>query len=844
MTEIGEFGDSDTYAIMRGFSSPFGGDAGLPIMRFSFLNKWSSNRLDPRLRRKASGDARPFMTRGPSWGQVHYRVANVGIESPTQHAESVRCRHCCRHPNGRQKGQRTNETCRQEWRHGTQESVRHIARTIRKFSLKQLIGIFTCGLLTSLFLRPADGSDLSALAALNAVSGYEQQALDYVRTRVGGQQEIDNTGSLTVRFGTGQPHTLLVAGLDEPGYLVSRIDQEGYLRVHRLADPAPHYGFDEFFVGQPVLVRTRAGKTVPGVVATRSAHFGSQRPYSSTIDPRELFIDIGASSKQEVGTAGIDLLNPVTLEKRFFALGKSGSVTAPWVSARAGGAILLQLAAAMRASPPESAVTLAFVSQQFFYNRGLVRVLKRVSADRVVVIRPGGDTDSLVSPVAGWTSQLADSLVERARALGLTLRLDRSQPLSFGPFGSENVWPNPERSVLLTLGVENAGTPVELLQTDTLAALTGLLADLCGVSPPPAAEALRKSFSPAGVVAEPSAEDKPLSSPFAVLLKELTETPGVSGSEQMVRSRVQAHLPTWVRARSVVDKKGNLIVRLGSPGPPRAIFAAHMDEIGFRVSRIGSQGRLNVETVGGGSPNLFAWHPVLVHGNMGSVLGILERGGRVRTGAASMKDATGQGIEVGTSVTVVKKFRSLLGKRATARSLDDRIGCSVLLSVLTSVNLEALPALRTGHPVWFAFTVEEEVGLLGADFLAGNTAPARVYPVDSFVTSDSPLETHRIAHAKLGEGFVIRAVDTSGIAPPEAVERVAQLARRRGILFQRGITAGGNDGSVFLPHGAVSVPLTWPLRYAHSAVEVADLADAEALQNVVRLLLESELLGE
>ena len=91
---------------------------------------------------------------------------------------------------------------------------------------------------------------------------------------------------------------------------------------------------------------------------------------------------------------------------------------------------------------------------------------------------------------------------------------------------------------------------------------------------------------------------------------------------------------------------------------------------------------------------------------------------------------------------------------------------------------------------------------------------------------------------------MIRAVDTSGIAPPKAVERVARLARRRGILFQRGITAGGNDGSVFQPHGAVSVPLTWPLRYAHSAVEVADLADAEALRNIVRLLLKSELSGE
>ncbi len=756
--------------MMRRFSSPFGGDAGLPIMRFFFLKKQrNSNRPDPRVRRNANAEPRRFISR-----------------------------------------------------------------------------IFTCGLVASLFLRPADGSDLAALATLDAVSGNEQEALHYVRTRVGGQQTVDNTGSLTATFGTGQPHTLLVAGLDEPGYLVSRIDEEGYLRVHRLADPAPHYDFDEFFVGQPVRIRTRAGKTFPGVVATRSAHFESQRPYSSRIDPRELFIDVGATSKQDVRAAGIDLLDPVTLEKRFFALGKSDSVTAPWVSARAGAAVLLQLAAAIRASPPEGTVTLAFVSQQFFYNRGLVRVLKRLSADRVVVIRPGGDDDPQVTPAAGWTSQLADSLVEEARALGLTLKRSRSQPLSFGPFGSEKVWPNPDQSAAVTLGVENAGTPVELLQVDTLGALTRLLADLCGVSPSPAAEALRKSFSPVrpGVAAEPSDQGKPPFSPFAALLQELTETPGVSGTEQIVRSRIQARLPAWARAHSAVDEKGNLIVRLGSLGQPRAMFIAHMDEIGFRVSRISSQGRLNVETVGGGSANPLAWHPVMVHGSLGPVPGILERRGTVRTGAASMHEAAGQGIEVGTILTVMKKFRPLLGKRASVRSLDDRIGCAVLLSVLASVNPQTLPALRAGHPVWFAFTVDEEVGLLGADFLASNAAPARVYPIDSFVTSDSPLETPRIAHAKLGEGFVIRAIDTSGIAPPEAVEQVTQVARRGGILFQRGITAGGNDGSVFLPHGAISVPLTWPLRYAHSAVEVADLADVEALQKVVRLLLESELSGE
>ena len=84
--EIGEFGDSDTYAMMRGFSSPLDGAATYPFMPFFFLNKWSSNRLDPRLRRNASGEPHDRglggMTRARTarscWGQV--RLAGT-IES-------------------------------------------------------------------------------------------------------------------------------------------------------------------------------------------------------------------------------------------------------------------------------------------------------------------------------------------------------------------------------------------------------------------------------------------------------------------------------------------------------------------------------------------------------------------------------------------------------------------------------------------------------------------------------------------------------------------------------------------------------------------------------------------
>jgi putative aminopeptidase FrvX len=113
--------------------------------------------------------------------------------------------------------------------------------------------------------------------------------------------------------------------------------------------------------------------------------------------------------------------------------------------------------------------------------------------------------------------------------------------------------------------------------------------------------------------------------------------------------------------------------------------------------------------------------------------------------------------------------------------------------------------------------------------------------VDSFVTSDSPLEEKRLADARLGEGFVLRAMDSSGITPRAAVERVVELARSHGIPYQLGVTAGGNDGSTFVPYGAVNVPLSFPLRYAHSPGEVADLRDAEALRSIVAVLLEAEL---
>ena len=63
--------------------------------------------------------------------------------------------------------------------------------------------------------------------------------------------------------------------------------------------------------------------------------------------------------------------------------------------------------------------------------------------------------------------------------------------------------------------------------------------------------------------------------------------------------------------------------------------------------------------------------------------------------------------------------------------------------------------------------------------------------------------------------------------------RIEAIARRLGIPVQAGTTSGGNDGSALAKLGAVNIPLSWPGRYSHSPVEVADLRDVAALVRLI-----------
>ena len=329
------------------------------------------------------------------------------------------------------------------------------------------------------------------------------------------------------------------------------------------------------------------------------------------------------------------------------------------------------------------------------------------------------------------------------------------------------------------------------------------------------------------------------------VLAPLIETYGVSGAEGPVRDAVSLLLPAWALAST--DTAGNLIVSVGEGGPV-VVFVAHLDEIGFVITAIRDDGTLELKQLGGFFLSLFEAQPALVHTGERSIPGVfLPRDStgasprrtplpfRADVGAGSRSGVEAMGIRVGQTLTMPKQFVPLAGTRATGRSFDDRVGCTALI-----LALRRLDPKRLRHRVLFVWSVREETGLEGARVVADalGLSTARVHAVDTFVSSDSPLEIKTFADVPIGSGAVARALDNSSVTPPALVDTLVRVAAHRKVPLQVGATNGGNDGSVFASWGAPDVPLAWPLRYAHSPAEVIDLKDVQALAQLIQAVAE------
>ena len=697
----------------------------------------------------------------------------------------------------------------------------------RPFVLLSLLALpaLLAGPATSGAQAPPLRTVLPQWIGLIAAPGHEQAATRAI-IRTSPTWRPGPLGTLVSRSGSGSPRRVIACSLDLPAFAVSEIRPDGFLRVHDAEPGRRHPLWDQFHEGQRVLIQTRTGMRA-GVFAVRSTHLWRRRAQEERpVTTDDLWLDVGATSAREVARLGIQLLDPVVRELPQWTYGAESDpfIAGPGAAQRIGCAVVAALA---ESGPRTGENIYVIATQSSFGDAGLLAALARIdSVDEVLVLAPQNGRDSSAAITA------ARPAPRTARALEAGARTVHAAAVR----------------------ARFAGTLMESVRASDADLFATAMAAAADVP----ASALRPVALPTPVLAPPTTAVKDALSSVGDLLGRLTDTYAVSGHEGAMRDAVLAELPAWAREKTVVDSAGDLLLSLG-PDRDTNVVIAHMDEVGFEVTRIARDGTLSLVQRGGFFPSLWEGQTALLHVGSpptatrvfdacGAASGGPLRGVFVPRDSAERKQPgaltawfgldsaslVARGVTVGSALTSYKCATRLADGRFTARSIDDRAGCTALILAVRELDPKALR-----RKVIFVWSVREETGLDGAGAVAAQlgTTVDRVHAVDTFVASDSPLESQRFADTPIGAGAVVRALDNSSVTPPAETDRIVNIARLRKIPLQVGTTNGGNDGSQFVRFGAVDVPLAWPLRYSHSPVETIDLRDVRSLASLVRAVI-------
>lgn len=316
------------------------------------------------------------------------------------------------------------------------------------------------------------------------------------------------------------------------------------------------------------------------------------------------------------------------------------------------------------------------------------------------------------------------------------------------------------------------------------------------------------------------------------LLKQLTQLWGVSGYEKEVAAFIEKEAAPYAD-EIIRDAVGNLIVRKkgtgGSKGK-RIMFAAHMDEIGFMVKKIESDGRLRVCSLGWNWTGSAYNSRVRFRNGMTGVVscqGTIEEAANnsgklyIDIGATSKEDAL-QYVNIGDPCGYMGEYLSLKNDRICSKSLDNRIGCYQLLQALKE---------NQGGPndIYYVFCVQEELGCRGSKPAAERIRPDIGVAVDISPAHDYPCDLE--GSNEVNGGIGIKICDPSVVCDEDVVQAMLACCEEHQIPFQREvIDKGGTDASsmnlsgVGVRAGGIVVVT----RYPHSQSAVVSKKDIEA----------------
>jgi endoglucanase len=334
------------------------------------------------------------------------------------------------------------------------------------------------------------------------------------------------------------------------------------------------------------------------------------------------------------------------------------------------------------------------------------------------------------------------------------------------------------------------------------------------------------------------------------LLEELTETSGVPGYEDRVRDVVRRELDAEVDEVRT-DSMGNVVGTIEGDSDTDVVVAAHMDEIGFMVRHVTEEGFVQVDALGGWDARVLKAQRVTIHTDEGDVTGLI---GSPPPHTLDEEQLEGQpevedvyidlGVDGETAAEMVSKgdlvtleqTTEQVGETVTGKALDDRV---CLFAVLEAARRIDDPAVT----IHFAATVQEEVGIRGAQTLGFDLDPDLAIALDVTVANDVPGFEPGDQVTRLGEGAAIKLKDSSVITTPKVHRRMQSVADDEEIDYQLEVLpAGGTDTAGFqrargaVPVGALSIPT----RYLHTVTESAHVDDIDATIELLTAFLTSE----
>lgn len=321
------------------------------------------------------------------------------------------------------------------------------------------------------------------------------------------------------------------------------------------------------------------------------------------------------------------------------------------------------------------------------------------------------------------------------------------------------------------------------------------------------------------------------------LLSEICKTPGAPGFEQRVRELVIREVRPFVDEIEI-DNMGNVAAIKRGKASKRVMIGAHMDEIGFIVKHIDDNGFIRFHTLGGFDPKTLTAQRVIIHGKK-DLIGVMsskpihvmtpeERNKVAKTTDYSIdmgmkKEEVEKYISVGDSITRERDMIEM-GDCVNGKSLDNRLAVFILIELFRELKDQEVP-----YDIYGVFTVQEEIGIRGANVAAQKIQPDFGFGLDTTIAFDLPGAAAHEKVTSLGEGAAIKLMDSRTICDYRMVDYMKKTADKHKIKWQPEIlTAGGTDTSgiqQMTAGGSIAGAVSIPTRHLHQVVEMAHKQD-------------------